>query len=280
LHNLSKMLVKKYFLLFLFPFIFVIPNFSFSQDSLTNYKPIPVSKLFYKLDKNVIGSFSYNYGLNYLVAGVATFAMVGSDADWNWYLYTYKTQWIYNFGNTADYVGFTVPFVAPIFTWALGRIEKNNDLQITGLALGQAAILGWGVSTMLKVFTGRVPPSYLSDADDLRGDFRFGLMQGGVNNGWPSSHTCTAVTMATTLMELYPDNWTVKIGAITYATYIGVGVSSNIHWASDVVSGALIGYAIGHTIGTNYHNLMTHKEKKQAYNFYFAPTGFVLNYKF
>lgn len=36
-----------------------------------------------------------------------------------------------------------------------------------------------------------------------------------------------------------------KVWAIAYAVYIGLGVSVTVHWLSDAVTGALIGYMIG-----------------------------------
>ncbi len=123
-------------------------------------------------------------------------------------------------------------------------------------------------------------PTKLSDGDDIRGDFRFGFLKGGANNGWPSSHTTAAFAMATTLAELYPDNMTVKICAFTYASLIGIGVSTNIHWASDAFAGALIGYAIGKTVGASFRNLMNNSGQKQSYSFYITPTGAVFDYRF
>jgi membrane-associated phospholipid phosphatase len=198
-------------------------------------------------------------------------------------LYKYSIQnnkRVYNIGYPAVYAGWIVPFAVPLSTYIYGRIDKNDDLQITGLAVGQAALDGWLISTTMKVFTGRVPPTKLKDGDDIRGDFRFGFLKGGANNGWPSSHTTAAFAMATTLAELYPDNMTVKVCSYAYASFIGLGVSTNIHWFSDVFAGALIGYAIGKTVGSNFRNLMNNSYKPQAYNLYVTPTGAVFNYWF
>jgi len=214
-------------------------------------------------------------------AVVGSLGLVGTNVDWNWYqLSISNDKRIYNIGYPAVYVGWIVPFAVPLSTYIYGRLEKSDDLQITGLALGQAALDGWLISTTMKIFTGRVPPTKLSDGDDIRGDFRFGFLKGGANNGWPSSHTTAAFAMATTLAELYPDNMTVKICAFTYASLIGIGVSTNIHWASDAFAGALIGYAIGKTVGASFRNLMNNSGQKQSYSFYITPTGAVFDYRF
>jgi membrane-associated phospholipid phosphatase len=261
-------------------FIVFFPLIIYSQDTINNSGKVPITKLFYKMDKNIVGSFKCNYGLNYVIAGAATLGLIATNIDWNWYRYTYQNKWIYNTGYSAYYVGQVAPFVISSGIYLYGRSLENNELQITGLAVGQAAILGFSMSIFLKVLTGRVQPIYLKDPDDVNGDFRFGFLKGGVNNGWPSSHTCTAFAMASSLIALYPDNTAIKIGALTYATYIGIGVSTNVHWLSDVVAGALIGYAVGTTVGKSFRNLMNGTHKTQAFNFYATPLGVGFNYNF
>jgi len=86
--------------------------------------------------------------------------------------------------------------------------------------------------------------------------------------------------MATALNQLYPNNTAIKICSLTCASLIGLGVSTNIHWASDVVAGVLIGWAIGRTTGISFRNLMNENQKSQANNFYITPTGVGFNYKF
>jgi len=252
----------------------------YGQESLNAYKRVPVTKVFYKLGHNVVGSFKYHYGLNYIIAPAITYGMVKSNIDWIWYRFTYKNHWIYNTGYISVYTGSIVPTALSLGLYIYGRAEKNSDIQITGLALGQAALLGLAISSGLKVVTGRQPPTKLKFTDDLRGDFRFGFMRGGANNGWPSSHTCVAFAMATALNKLYPDNTAIKICSLTYAFLIGLGVSTNIHWASDVVAGALIGWAIGRTTGISFRNLMNENQKSQTYGFHVTPTGVGFNYRF
>jgi membrane-associated phospholipid phosphatase len=252
----------------------------YGQDTLNTYKSVPITKVFYKLGNNVLGSFAYHYGLNYIAVAPITYGMVESNIDWSWYRYTSKNRGIYNTGYIFFTTGSIVPTAVSLGLYIYGRADKNSRIQITGLALGQAAILGLAISSGLKVVTGRKPPSQLVLTDDLHGDFRFGFLKGGVNNGWPSSHTCVAFSMATALIELYPDNTAIKICSLTYASLIGLGVSTNVHWASDAAAGALIGWAIGRTVGISFRNLMNGSLKSQAYNYYITPTGLAFNYRF
>jgi membrane-associated phospholipid phosphatase len=62
--------------------------------------------------------------------------------------------------------------------------------------------------------------------------------------------------MAVALAEMYPKNIGVKIAAYSYATLTGIGMSLFAHWASDTVAGALIGYAIGKSVGKSFKELL------------------------
>jgi len=271
---------KKWKSVALTTFIIYLSINIYGQDSLNTYKCVPLTKVFYKLGSNVFGSIKYHYGLNYLIVTPVTYGMVESSIDWNWYRYTLKNRWIYNTGYIFFNAGSILPTAVSLGLYIYGRADKNSDIQITGLALGQSALLGLAISSGLKVITGRKPPSNLVLTDDLHGDFRFGFLKGGANNGWPSSHTCVAFSMATALIELYPNNTVIKISSLTCASLIGLGVSTNVHWASDVAAGALIGWAIGRTVGISFRNLMNDSQKSQKSNFYITPTGLCYNYKF
>ena len=60
--------------------------------------------------------------------------------------------------------------------------------------------------------------------------------------------------MSFALIMMYPKNKLVKIVALAYALYIGLGVSVSIHWFSDFVAGAILGTLIGVIVGKQYLN--------------------------
>jgi len=105
-------------------------------------------------------------------------------------------------------------------------------------------------------------------------------MNRGIFDGWPSGHTTNAFAMATTLIELYPHNTKLKWWARTYAVLIGWGVSTNIHWLSDAVAGALIGYAIGKTVGRSFRTLATGNAQERSFNIGICPSGFQISFLF
>jgi membrane-associated phospholipid phosphatase len=55
---------------------------------------------------------------------------------------------------------------------------------------------------------------------------------------------------------------------------------TNIHWFSDAVAGALIGYPIGSVVGSSYRNLLKSKSKQNSWNFNIVPSGILFSYNF
>jgi membrane-associated phospholipid phosphatase len=138
--------------------------------------------------------------------------------------------------------------ILPLFLLLIGIVLKHANTIRAAFAIGQAAFIGWFISSCYKALTGRDPlPRGIGT--DTSWVFRFGLLRHGIFWGWPSSHTAVAFAMALTVLTLSPRNRWLSAAAILYALYIGVGVSMTIHWFSDFVAGALIGTAIGATVG-------------------------------
>ncbi|MEP7245765.1 MAG: phosphatase PAP2 family protein [Gammaproteobacteria bacterium] len=127
-------------------------------------------------------------------------------------------------------------------------------LAIVGLTLGMSAILGDAAgyretgsmleaaaftavsSTILKLAAGRVRPNETAKVDDWR--------NGG--DSFPSMHTSLTWAIGTVLAESGGDDyrWVRRAlgygiaGAVSYAR-----VRENVHWASDTVAGAALGFA-------------------------------------
>jgi membrane-associated phospholipid phosphatase len=207
--------------------------------------------------------------MNYLLAGAGTWAAIESGLDWNWRNYSYDRPRLTASGMAALSVGFVMPFAAPVALYSIGRFKSSPSvkLQMTGLALAQSAVLTAGIVSSLKMITSRATPGLrdggsrhpLRDgSQDFSDEFKWFTWD--MFNGWPSGHTAQAFTAAATLAELYPDNLWLRIGAWTYAALIGFGVSTDVHWASDIWAGALIGTAIGRTVGRSFRKLMDGEE--------------------
>jgi len=256
--------------------LFLIP---FCTAGLFAQEKVPFSTLFYRFGYNALGGVTYNYGQNYIISGLGTYALVKTGADWKWNRFAYGRPAMTYAGMPAGIVGFILPVALPLGMYLHGRATLDADEQVSALAMGQAAMLGVLITTTLKAFTGRRPPGLTvwdrdeesDNAEDYSDDFRFGFLRREVFNGWPSSHTAVAFAMAASLTTLYPDNTALKIGAYAYAGLIGFSMSLTVHWASESVSGMLIGYAIGKSVGLGFRGLMSTAPKSNSV----APRPFV-----
>jgi membrane-associated phospholipid phosphatase len=156
------------------------------------------------------------------------------------------------------------------------------------------------VTTTEKLVLGRAfidkgddrGPSYLPfrKSTDARDFYPFQNL-GGL---WPSGHTATAFAAASALTSFYKnDESFVKIAVLTYAASAFMGyamIDGNIHWASDVVAGALIGHAIGWTIGKDFRSRYNRSAATRTANTTVRPSfvplisnytyGFMVNVKY
>lgn len=263
--------------------LLVLPTLTFSQNAVTESGPVPFSTLFYNIDTHILGSFTHNYGINHILGASGTYGIVRSGIDWKFYTFARDNRAIPYVGFSSVIIGGLVPVAIPAWLYFRGKSQNDNELQITAMALGQAALLGLIVSSSYKAVTGRKPPEVFEDSPtepDFSSDFKFGFLNRGVFDGWPSGHTMSAFAMATTLIELYPENESLKLYAILYASIIGLGVSTNIHWFSDAVAGALIGYSIGKTVGKGFRKLKGHNDEDQAYSFTITPLWIRFSHRF
>lgn len=131
---------------------------------------------------------------------------------------------------------------------------RSARTYLTGWAVAQSELIGALVAAAYKAISGRAHPSHGVSAD-LSRTFRFGLLRGGVFWGWPSSHTTIAFAMAISIFTLFPKRRWLGYLAITYALYVGIGVSMTIHWLSDFVAGAIVGTVIGVVVGKSYQRI-------------------------
>ncbi len=209
--------------------------------------------LFYKMGTSIARCFrGYNLLLQMLTIAL-TYAFVASGFDWL-YFATFRNTSVYSILFPGVIIGGFMPILVPLLMLAVGEARKNLKTVNAAWGTGQAALLGWIISSSYKLFTGRIqPPPFLAQSTiDISEWFRFGVLRGGIFWGWPSSHTTVAFAAAVALVMLYPKNKWVKILALAYACYVGLGVSMSIHWFSDFIAGAMIGTVIGIVVGKSF----------------------------
>ncbi|MCX6138893.1 MAG: hypothetical protein NTV54_15550 [Ignavibacteriales bacterium] len=90
-----------------------------------------------------------NYGINHLLAASLTYGLVKNGTDWKWNNFA-NDRGISQAGFASVEAGALAPIVIPLGLYLYGRSTEDDKLQITGLAVGQAAILSVGI---IAVFT-------------------------------------------------------------------------------------------------------------------------------
>ena len=213
-------------------------------------------KLFFStLPRNLIDCFKGRMLIWHLASIVLTLTLVLSGFDWRYFQWTRSPtlrSWLW----PAVPIGGLLPLLLPLTLLMLGAVLRNAPTRLVGWAIGQTEVIGGIIAAGYKAVTGRAHPAH-GVGTDLTHVFRFGLLRGGVFWGWPSSHTTIAFAMAVTIFGLFPKQRWLGYSAITYAFYIGFGVSMTIHWFSDFVAGALIGTVVGLVVSTRFAQYQT-----------------------
>ena len=257
-------------------FLFLLSIHAFGQEQPVETKGgiVPLSLVFHNVGWNALHSITCNYGLNFIGAGLGTWLFIGTGLDWKWNRLAYNNVWMPGIGGIANYTGYIIPLLTPLTLYFTGIGIKDEKLQITGLALTQSLMLTLLIQSPLKIITGRTwpgivdgwdsPLSKRSDrTDDYSGEFNWFNLD--ATGGWPSGHTANAFAAAATIAQIYHDQPVLKAAVFSYAALIGLGMSVYDHWASDILAGALIGTAIGVTVGKSYRSLIEKKEDKISF---------------
>jgi membrane-associated phospholipid phosphatase len=205
---------------------------------------------FYSFSRNILDSFKGRNIWWHIIAIATTAVIVVSGFDWYYFTIT-RISPLDAFFFPAVIIGAFVPMFGILITLLIGWLSRNKMTKMLAWAVGQAALIGFFVSSSYKALTGRIPPPSTVITDISR-QFNFGFLREGIFWGWPSSHTTVAFAMAFVLITLYPKNKIVKFISFIYALYIGVGVSLSIHWFSEFVAGAIIGAVIGIVVGKSF----------------------------
>ncbi len=133
---------------------------------------------------------------------------------------------------------------------AYSFVEKDNRAFQAG-KIGLESFIVTGIATqILKHTFGRQRPSTATQSGGRWNGAYLLLNQGSSKRGgyasydaFPSGHTSTIFSAATTLAEVYHDSPWVSYASYTVATSVAISrVMERAHWLSDCFVGGLIGY--------------------------------------
>jgi len=126
------------------------------------------------------------------------------------------------------------------FVYLTGLLSGNEEIRVTGRMLAQTLIYSGSVYLVLRRLVGRSRPEVRESAYD------FGFLRSGDQHySFPSGHTVVAVSWATVLAGRF-DHWAASLLLYSAAGAVGLArIYQDFHWASDVFTGALIGFSAG-----------------------------------
>ena len=222
--------------------------------------------LFHCLPRNVLGIFTGRKLAWHALAIFLTILIVESDFDWTWYLWT-REETLWWLARPAIILGGLLPILGIPSILLAGWVAKNRAYRTLGWALGQAALLGYVISSSYKAFTGRIPPPFTmrfhgempshGPLVDTSHGFQLGFLRGGIFWGWPSGHTTVAFAMTVCLIALWARHKPWCYLLLLYPLYVGLSVSVSIHWFSEFVAGVIIGSVIGTVVGNSFKDRYT-----------------------
>lgn len=126
--------------------------------------------------------------------------------------------------------------------WVTGNLTHNLQLQQAGKLGIKSTLVAGAITGCIKILAGRSRPYHGSYSDWT------GLTLKDENSSFPSGHTTAAFAMASAIDETY-DNKLIDILAYSTALLVGWSrMNDNMHWASDVTMGAVIGISTAKAI--------------------------------
>ncbi len=236
------------------------PSAARADDPPREPIPTPLDRL----GDDVLLAFS---GTNLLFHGgaVATTALMAfGGADHAIRVVTQRDLVVPAYADASFYAGYLLPLTVAPGLWLVGLVTRDRTLTGAGAAACQALAVTGLTTAILKWATGRPYPTHGGDPQDPKRlehpeyarELSFQPLTLDRGLAWPSGHTSSPVTIAAALTAYYPEAWWIPAVAYPVSLAIGIGmVDGDRHWASDVVAGALIGHAIGFTIGRSFRHM-------------------------
>lgn len=229
-----------------------------AQSSSAAIVPEPEERdLFWNLGSHAADSFLGWTSVVHLGAVASTWLLVETDIDAD------VRRWAARQDEAASlelaFPGLTGGMVAPVAVPLLIYLAADEEKSCrAAAAAAQAVVLAFVTANLLKGVTGRTPPDADSPVgvEDRSRAFRFGLLRGGLWDGWPSGHSINNMALSAALASYYREQIWLQVLVYCWAAYVMtsvvIGARGGVHWLSDAVAGGAMGWAIGWTVGSGF----------------------------
>ena len=184
------------------------------------------------------------------IAGTSVLALSGADHELHVRFHRHIENSAWN--ETANVAGYMLPLLSAPMIWTAGLATNDRTLIGAGSAALQALVITIATTGALKFTVGRPFPLLQDEEDHPDHAHSFSPFQNGIGS-WPSGHTAGTISIAAALTAYAPEQRWIPFVGYPLAVGIGLGmVDRGSHWMSDLVSGTLIGHAIGYSVGKNF----------------------------
>ncbi len=165
--------------------------------------------------------------------------------------FTLRNQWVKKSSPIITSLGSNTFNLGLIGSFYLGGVLLKDDRAKETARLSLKSMLHAVVVTqVLKRIFHRQRPFVENGVDRWLSDGK-----GKAYHSFPSGHTSTAWSVATVIAGMYRDKPAVPVICYSLATLVGISrMTENKHWASDVLVGAVLGYAIGRFVLRKHNN--------------------------
>ncbi|WP_224999175.1 phosphatase PAP2 family protein [Cesiribacter sp. SM1] len=160
-------------------------------------------------------------------------------------------------------------YLAPLAGLAIvsGIAARDEKLRQAGIISMGSILTNAVVTHSLKRAFQRHRPSATDDNDLFDGP-----LQKTTNTSFPSSHTSTAFTVATSFATVYHLHKYIPPIAYGIASLVGISrIQHNAHWATDVLAGAAVGYLSAKGVSYLY-KITNEKLSAKKASFIMLPT--------
>lgn len=138
-----------------------------------------------------------------------------------------------------------ISVATPIIITATGYLSKDSLTLQKGLLVAGSFLISTAISTAMK-YTFNRPRPFETYPDEIT------KLSSGGSPSFPSGHTSTAFSTATSLSLAYP-KWYIITPAFIWAGAVGYSrMDLGVHYPSDVLMGAIVG--AGSAVLTDYVN--------------------------
>jgi len=162
-----------------------------------------------------------------MIGGAATGIVAPFDHDIRDHVGIGESSTIGKVGSVLGGPAVVFPAVGGLLIW--GQYSDNDRFHSFTYSLAQATVINEGLVDGLKFAVGRTRP----DKSD--------------NRSFPSGHAATSFMIASVVQRYY--GWKAGIIAYSAATFIAFSrTRENKHWASDLTTGATLGYIVGSSV--------------------------------